>query len=272
MELAMPSIELYDSGYHVSVPSISEYATVPYGKTDTLPSSYRLLFCVKGQLILRSAKGMYIAKKGDILLLRAESPCEYRPGASHQFYRLDVGGAGLDALLPAQLLQAGVVSLHTLPKSLLGELSSLLCELCDHAPCAKEAAMAHLVLLFSHLCRLCEGMDPAARADLQKLLPALTAIEWSYATDYSVAQYADMCGLSEYHFIRCFRKCKGMPPIAYRTAVRMRAARELLSQTDLSVSEIARRVGYEDAVHFGKQFRSVCGLCAREYRRAQAKR
>jgi AraC-like DNA-binding protein len=52
------------------------------------------------------------------------------------------------------------------------------------------------------------------------------------------------------------------------TERRMREARRLLADTDLTVAEIARRVGYRDAGYFVRRFRTAHGVPPVAWRRA----
>lgn len=48
---------------------------------------------------------------------------------------------------------------------------------------------------------------------------------------------------------------------------RVKAAQQMLLQTDMSVADIAFAVGFSDYNHFSRVFKNVCGMSAREYRR-----
>ena len=48
---------------------------------------------------------------------------------------------------------------------------------------------------------------------------------------------------------------------------RLNAARELLRQSNLTVSEIAHRCGYADLSHFGRAFSAHTGSTAQDFRR-----
>jgi AraC-like DNA-binding protein len=50
----------------------------------------------------------------------------------------------------------------------------------------------------------------------------------------------------------------------------MAEARGLLSETELTVAEIARRVGISDPGYFSRQFRSTHGASPREWRAQSA--
>ena len=61
--------------------------------------------------------------------------------------------------------------------------------------------------------------------------------------DISAGQYiADELGISRYHLCRVFKESQGMTLLEYIAEIRMRHAKQLLEETDLSVSEVARQV------------------------------
>ena len=60
----------------------------------------------------------------------------------------------------------------------------------------------------------------------------------------------------------------GASPHAYLARLRVRRAQILLAETDLSVTEVAARVGYNNSSHFAKSFRQATALTPREFRRA----
>ncbi|MGI9105292.1 MAG: helix-turn-helix transcriptional regulator [Pyrinomonadaceae bacterium] len=74
--------------------------------------------------------------------------------------------------------------------------------------------------------------------------------------------------LSPFHFARLFKKLTGLPPHAYLASLRIERARTLLAATDLSITEIAARVGYSSSSHFAKAFRQAAGLAPRAFRAA----
>lgn len=81
------------------------------------------------------------------------------------------------------------------------------------------------------------------------------------------AEYAKICGLSEYHFIRRFKECTGMSPHRYKVKLLMEKAAELLSKTDMNVSEVAELLGYGDSLYFSRVFKKQHGVSPRRYRR-----
>lgn len=84
--------------------------------------------------------------------------------------------------------------------------------------------------------------------------------------DLAAASY-----LSPFHFARLFKKLTGVTPHSYLAAIRTNKAQLLLAETELSITEIGRRVGYLSASHFTKAFRVATGATPREFRKALIK-
>ena len=75
-------------------------------------------------------------------------------------------------------------------------------------------------------------------------------------------------GYSESHIRHLFRKYSGQTLTKYVNSMRVRRAKELLSSTQMSITEIADAVGYPDPNYFSSVFRSYTGLAPRDYRRS----
>jgi len=107
--------------------------------------------------------------------------------------------------------------------------------------------------------------DPAALR-LLSLTPAVELISRDYARPLSVDELAATVSMSPSHFSRSFRAHFGSTPHKYVRRVRLMAACDLLSTTDLLVSEIATRCGFYDQSHLSNEFRKERGMTPVEYR------
>lgn len=84
----------------------------------------------------------------------------------------------------------------------------------------------------------------------------------------TVAQMAREVRLSPKHFSRAFSASMGLSPSHRLIQARVERAAELLTGTDLPVSEIARRVGYRSAPQLTRAFSARYGEPPSSYRRA----
>lgn len=88
-----------------------------------------------------------------------------------------------------------------------------------------------------------------------RLLEAKLQIERAYTKKLCLKELAKVSHFSESHFSAEFKKWFGLAPLQYQTQLRMKDASYLLKNINLSITEIAERVGYPDIYHFSKQFK-----------------
>jgi AraC-like DNA-binding protein len=88
------------------------------------------------------------------------------------------------------------------------------------------------------------------------------------AQDLSLKDLAGASYLSPFHFARLFKKLTGATPHNYLAAIRATRAQLLLAETDLSITAIGTKVGYQSSSHFTKAFRTATGATPREFRKA----
>jgi transcriptional regulator GlxA family with amidase domain len=88
-------------------------------------------------------------------------------------------------------------------------------------------------------------------------------------TDLTVPALAARCAMSPRHFARQFRAETGTTPAAYVEALRLDEARRLLATSDLTVAEVARRVGFgsDTVLHraFARALRTTPGAYRRHF-------
>ena len=77
--------------------------------------------------------------------------------------------------------------------------------------------------------------------------------------------YAKMCGLSEYHFIRKFKKITGLTPHRYKAKQAVNKAIEMLTNSNLNISETAYALGFNDSLYFSRLFKKETGLSPQKY-------
>jgi transcriptional regulator GlxA family with amidase domain len=87
-----------------------------------------------------------------------------------------------------------------------------------------------------------------------------------------VRALARIVGLSASHFSRAFQRAVGVSPHRYVVQCRVIRAKELLSTTRLSLTEIALTSGFADHSHFSRRFHEFTGVAPRDFRRLVAGR
>lgn len=87
-----------------------------------------------------------------------------------------------------------------------------------------------------------------------------------FTENLSVSQLASLAGLSDYHFIRIFKKQTGFTPHEYVLNTRMNMARYLLKNSELSVKNICFSTGFSCESVFCSAFKRMEGMTPAQYR------
>lgn len=85
--------------------------------------------------------------------------------------------------------------------------------------------------------------------------------------EWNVAETAGMINYSESHFQRVYKNTFGIAFNADVIRSRIFRAKTLLSETDMSVSQVALACGYNSDNYFDRQFKKMTGITPSEYRR-----
>jgi len=89
------------------------------------------------------------------------------------------------------------------------------------------------------------------------------------ARELTVAEIASATGLSTSHFAQGFKNITGLTPHQWLMHARVDAAKDLLSERQLSLKEIAKVCGFVDQSHFTKVFSREVGNSPAQWRGRQ---
>ena len=85
--------------------------------------------------------------------------------------------------------------------------------------------------------------------------------------DIGLQELADLVSLSRFYFCTAFRKTTGRTPHEWLIIQRIAAARTLLADRTLRITDVALIVGYQTASSFASSFRKAVGMTPSEFRR-----
>ncbi|HZI20594.1 MAG TPA: AraC family transcriptional regulator [Pyrinomonadaceae bacterium] len=135
-----------------------------------------------------------------------------------------------------------------------------------------EQTLVHL--LRRHAAIIRSDRLELSRAGLvdRRIRRAVELMQAHLGRDLPLEEIAAAAYLSPFHFARLFKKLTGATPHAYLASLRAARARELLAETDLSVTEVGARVGYFSPSHFARAFRQATGTTPSAFRQALVRR
>ncbi|WP_157269993.1 AraC family transcriptional regulator [Azohydromonas aeria] len=171
-----------------------------------------------------------------------------------------------------------VIRAETLSRfSALALAAGLLVEESQQRELGAESVLHGLLdVVFVHLLRRMVEDTGAAGAGWShavrdaQVRAALALMHGDCAHPWSLETLAQRAGLSRTALAERFREAMGDTPLNYLRTLRMQRAMSLLSETDATLEQVARQVGYQDAFGFSKVFKRTVGESPREFRRRDA--
>jgi len=100
----------------------------------------------------------------------------------------------------------------------------------------------------------------------QQVRLARRLLDRNYDAAITIEDLSREVALSPFYLIRAFRQVYQQTPHQYLVGRRIARAKELLRNSDLSITEICVTVGYESLGSFSTLFRKVVGISPSAYR------
>lgn len=249
---------------------------------------FELNMVLKGEQTMLADGSAYLQREGDILFLP--------PGVAHA----SSGSPGMEPMTYF-CLHFDIDDLH-LRRSLMGMQTTLLSAPDGQAAADIRSALDNMLVSLAYAETGLLRDKLAFLSDTFRLLSALTdwalegkadllqetdasenevalaaAIERELRSGASlnrpdeekitIEKTAAKLGYSSSYCKRVFQRVYGMPPRQYLTGLILRQAKLLLIDTELSVEDIAYRLGYRDISHFSKQFKRWMNLSPVAFRK-----
>ncbi len=100
----------------------------------------------------------------------------------------------------------------------------------------------------------------------RRLQKVLEHVRENIEKDLSVAEMAQVVGMSQYYFSKLFKLSTGTTPHQYVMRQRVERAQEMLRDGRAPLVDIATQVGFETQSHFTSVFRRLVGITPKRYR------
>jgi AraC family transcriptional regulator len=151
-----------------------------------------------------------------------------------------------------------------------------LAELCREASSRDDffdlMAEGWAIQALAHISRVSEKCRAAPRSRARGGLPGNSLrriddfVRANLGEDISLDDLSTIGGLSKRHFVRAFQESMGTSPYNYVLMLRIEEAKQRLSGTAESITEIALGTGFGHAQHFSTSFRRATGETPSSFR------
>lgn len=105
-----------------------------------------------------------------------------------------------------------------------------------------------------------------SKEQIEKTKMIKELIEMDLSKHYTIQELCSNYGLSATIFKECFKQIFQYPPYEFLRIARMNKAAEYLKNSDRSILDIGRLLGYENPSNFTRTFKEIYGVLPKEYR------
>jgi len=120
----------------------------------------------------------------------------------------------------------------------------------------------HLGITNSMAAYIKGGLAPWQLRRIQDRVEA--SLEMGYP---NLSQLADLCGISQSHLMHTFKVSTGLQIHKYIAEERLKAAKQMLAEDQLSSTEISGRLGFCNPAYFATAFRRMTGKTPTEFQK-----
>jgi AraC-type DNA-binding domain-containing proteins len=234
---------------------------------------YHLHFILNGKGILEYQGQIYPLKRGDVFAIP--------PGATNYKYYADMNDPWYYAWVAFNGTKArhymtlsGLNNTHIIRPAYVDpeKYTDLIYELLHLQHITLPNELARLGSLFEVISLLIETNMSHSKSRKYEYAAetyvehALHFIEKKYQNNINVNDIVAYVGVNRSYFSLAFKQQMQMSPIHYLQEYRISKAKLLLETTDLTLHEIALRIGYKDAFILSKIFKRINKISPNQYR------
>lgn len=239
----------------------------------------------QGVSIIRTINQEYPVHQGDGFFINTnvvDTKINGNPGSptleiNHIFHPIFIGGhfgSRITAKYLNPILQNQQISVHIIRRgsteadALLDQL--ILLKEMNRKPnqeiFIRNALSEAWLLLLDEIKKHFEAPQVIETEKQTRIKNMLSYIHRNFGEKITLEEIAAAANVSEREANRIFQKIIRQSPFEYLLNYRLSMAKELLSHSDLSITEISYRCGFTDSAYMGKQFRKANGITPKEYR------
>lgn len=237
-----------------------------YSWGPALRDHYLLHYVISGKGTYICGEEVYQIKAGDLFIVYPNQIISYHADKNDPWQYCWVGFNGTEAqrlidLTPFRpdnlILSLGDASIQ---QSLMDIYDAR-----GNKPTDEMNMIGRLYLFLSKLIDLNNDIREESDITSTYIENALKFIQYNYSHNIDITSIADSIGISRSHLYRVFIKHLGLSPNDYLSQYRINRACSLLRNSDLTISNIANSVGYDDPLYFSRVFKKIKGVSPSMY-------
>jgi len=231
-------------------------------------ADYHILYIAEGECLCLYGDDERVLKKGEFVIYPPKTRQRYSfmEGTAVTTMWLHFSGVGISELFD-ELGLAGGFSSVSLPSETEHFFKRMISA---HALSGARHRVLANGYLFNLLASLsAPGGESRAALYSDAVAKMVEYVNLNWQKNISVAKVAEAVNLSESRAAHLFKSALGKGIHQYAAELKISGAKELLINTDMSVSEISRMVGYADPLYFSRTFNKEVGCSPKKFRIAK---
>lgn len=255
-----------------------------YRKRTEGIGEYILIYCVEGNGWYRVNNKIFRVEKDNFFILPAGKPHAYgagdieetengrlvRKAGEWSIYWIHFSGEHarmyVDGDYSPHQIAAAVNSRISERNSLFDEMLQVLHEGYELSHLRYVSSLLHYYLASMHYLREFRAAQ-REKVTIDPLLAAIHYMKENVGTRLQLEQITKYVGYGVSQFSALFKKETGYSPLSYFNLLKIRYACQLLTETDMTVTDIALRLGIEDNYYFSRIFSKTMGISPTKYRK-----
>ena len=218
---------------------------------------------IAGEGVLKQAVEEISVRRGDMLIIPPQTNFIYQAQTNIQYHWF-----GLEGTCPAVGRYADITRLPLGYDSRLVDIFESIREILI---LQQPGYALQAIGIFYELLAVLE-MHQTATSTISSypdpLRIALTYIQEHYQEPFEATKIAAAAGISPSHLRHLFHKWVGESPLQSQIRQRITVAKRLFHTQNLSVTEVAHQVGYQDPLYFSRVFKKNAGVRPSEFIRS----
>ncbi|MGN0322078.1 MAG: helix-turn-helix domain-containing protein [Oliverpabstia sp.] len=240
-----------------------------YSLTRDAYDSFLLMYIEKGQLVVEYENKTQSVSSGNFILLDCYKLHSYHMDTDCEILWMHFDGPSARPYYDLITTKLGYVFFLSNPYSAVEKLSHIYQSFLQKKVLS-EALLSKLItdiltVFLTDTSILSAGNLPED-SDIHQINDIVTFINEHISDNLSVSELANRAMLSNYHFIRIFKKHTGFTPHEYVRNIRISTARYLLKTTELTVKDICFRTGFSCESVFCTAFKNKTGTTPAQFR------
>jgi AraC-like DNA-binding protein len=234
---------------------------------------FQIVYVSAGEGVFKSGDVSYSVNPGSVLLVLPGIKHSYHPLLETGWHEYWVGfkGAYFSGLIKEGRFSPDQVFFQIgLHDSIVSLFNLIFDEIKIQRPLYQIKACAAILSLIAEV--LTRDRRKEQLNSYQKTVEkAKCLMESNVFSEIDLSSIADQLGISTSRLNEIFKTYTSMTPYQYYIQIKIYKAENLLEQQDLSVKEVAHKMGFEDQYYFSRLFKNKTGVSPSEWKNYMTK-